>query len=302
MRRNQIAVLGAASVLSLTGCAHVSEYMKERGGQNLQQVGKNVATGVVTGEFSKSATFSMDEEFYLGKTVAATTIARLGGRALPPEHPAARYLRDVGTALAFAAAELRSGDARPYPKKGYRFILVSSPQVNAVGMPGGFVAVTTGAMKAVRSEDELAAIMAHEIAHVQLGHAMAPVEKAREQEHMTNTALAGTDKVVHVFFGKVVTIGTDFVLDKGYGKEGELQADAFASQVLASVGYDPQALQRFLSRLEGRAAEGGFFHRHPPAADRVAALAAQSKGTGSAAASGEKLRLARFEAGRKRLD
>lgn len=302
MKWAHAAALGSAAVLSLAACAEVSSLVKERGGENLQKVGENVATGVATGEFSKSSSFTMEQEFYLGKTIAANALSRLGGRALQPEHPTARYLRDIGTALALAAAELRTGAKRPYPFKGYRFILANSTQVNAIGMPGGFVAVTTGAVKAVRSEDELAAILAHEIAHIQLGHAIAPVEKAREQEHITSTVLAGTDEVVHVFFGKVVNIGTDFVLDKGYGKTGELEADAFAARVLASVGYDPQALRRFLSRLEGKAAEGGFFSRHPPAADRAAALAARSQGTGSATAAGEQRRRTRFEAGRQRLE
>jgi predicted Zn-dependent protease len=77
---------------------------------------------------------------------------------------------------------------------------------------------------------------------------------------------------VHAFFGKVVDAGTDFVLDKGFGKANELAADALAVKILAEAGYDPGALATFLSRLEGGAAKGGFFSRHPPAAERVAAL------------------------------
>jgi predicted Zn-dependent protease len=233
----------------------------------------------------------MEQEFYLGKSVAADVVTRLGGRALPPEHAASRYLRDVGTVVALAAAELREPDDRPYPLKGYRFIPVQSEQVNAVGMPGGFVAVTRGVFRAARSEDELAAVLAHEIAHVQKGHVMRPVEAAREQENLTSAMLAGTSPVVHAFFGKAVSAGADFVLDKGYGKANELEADAFATSILSRAGYDPAALRAFLSRLTGAAAEGGFFQRHPPAAERVAALAPD--GTASRAAAPE--RTARFE-------
>jgi predicted Zn-dependent protease len=135
------------------------------------------------------------------------------------------------------------------------------------------VLVTTGLLRSVRSEDELAAILAHEVAHVQRGHTMQPVEAARRQEHLSEGLLKGTDQVVHAFFGKAVQAGTDFVLDRGFGKKNELAADAFAARILGAAGYDPAALRAYLERLTGRSASGGFFSRHPPAADRARALA-----------------------------
>jgi len=292
-------VLSACSSLKgIPGASAAGDYLTQKGVQSATKVGENAVTGALTGEFDKTASFTMEQEFYLGKTIAATVVSRVSPTALPPDHPAARYLRDVGTVVALAAAEQRTATDRPYPLKGYRFILVESPQVNAVGMPGGFVLVTTGALRAVQGEDELAAILAHEVAHVQRGHVLWPVERAREQEHMTSTLLAGTDPLVHAFFGKVVTLGADFVLDRGYGKANELAADAFATRILAGAGYDPSALARVLGRLEGTAAQGGFFSRHPPAADRVAALSAESY----ARVDPPKARTARFQAGVRTLD
>jgi predicted Zn-dependent protease len=299
---NRACAGATLAALAITGCAELQElggvptgeHIKQRGLENLEKVGTNAVSAVEKGDLTKSATFTMEQEFFLGKTIAANVVSRLGGAALQPEHPAARYLRNVGTVLALAAAEQRTPEDRPYPLKGYRFIVVDSPQVNAVGMPGGFVAVTTGAMRASQGEDELAAIVAHEIAHVQRGHAMSPVEHAREQEHLTSALLAGTDDLVHQFFGRVATMGADFALDKGFGKAHELEADALAARVLKDVGYDPQALRRFLSRLQGKAAQGGFFSRHPPATERVAALA--GLGEAPVAADGVRLRVARFEA------
>jgi len=287
-----VALASCGSLRNVPFVGAAGDYAQQKGVESALKVGENVVTAAATGELTKTATFSMEQEFWLGKTVAANVVGRLGGRALPPDHPAARYLRDVGTVVALAAAEQRTPQDRPYPMKGYRFIVVDTAQVNAVGMPGGFVAVTTGMLRSVRSEDELAAVVAHEVAHVQRGHVMFPVEKAREQEHMTSTLLAGTDEVVHAFFGKVVTVGADFVLDKGYGKANELEADAFAARILQGAGFDPQALGRVLGRLEGKAAEGGFFSRHPPAADRAAALGPRAP---AGAAAAEARRAARFE-------
>jgi predicted Zn-dependent protease len=264
------AAVAALLAASLSGCATLR--------QDANRVGNNLLRAAASGELTKTATFSMEQEHHLGKTVAASVIARLGGRALPPDHPASAYVRRVGTVVALAAAELRDAESRPYPLRGYRFIPVEAPGANAVGAPGGFVAVTTGLLRATRSEDELAAVLAHEVAHVQLGHTMQPVEAARRQEQLTRVALEGTSDAVHQFFGKVVSAGTDFVLDRGFGKKNELAADAFAARILIEAGYDPAALAAFLGRLDGRSAQGGFLSRHPPAAERVAALAGVAPG------------------------
>jgi predicted Zn-dependent protease len=278
------APLLVAAALVAGGCAQVRQLpggnlVADAAERNARQVGGNLVRGAASGELSKTATFDMQQEHHLGKTVAASVITRLGGRALPPEHATSQYVRRVGTIVALAAAELRDEGSRPYPLKGYRFIPVESPTVNAVGAPGGFVAVTTGLLRAARSEDELAAVLAHEVAHVQLGHTMQPVEAARRQERLTGVLLTGTSDVVHAFFGKVVTAGTDFVLDKGFGKANELGADALAARILAGAGYDPGALSAFLGRLEGPGAKGGFFARHPPPRERIAALAAVARAT-----------------------
>jgi len=265
-------------VLLAAGCAQLrqlpgGDLVADAAERNARAVGGNLARAVESGEFSRTATFSMEQEHHLGKTVAASVIARLGGHALPPEHAASVYVRRVGAVVALAAAELRDDASRPYPLRGYRFIPVESASVNAVGAPSGFVAVTTGLLRAVRSEDELAAVLAHEVAHVQLGHTMQPVEAARKQERLTGVLLEGTGDLVHAFFGKVVSAGTDFVLDRGFGKRNELAADALAARILAEAGYDPGALASSLGRLGTPGGRGGFFSRHPPASERIAALA-----------------------------
>jgi predicted Zn-dependent protease len=278
--RLRVVALTALTALSAAGCARLlrdvpgGQLLGERLDQNAKVVGGNLFGMVASGEITKTAAFDMEQEHYLGKTVAASVLSRVGGAALPPEHPVSAYLREVGTLVAVTAAEYRTDDDRPYPLKGYRFIPVVSNQQNAVGSPGGFVVVTTGLLGALRSEDELAAILAHEVAHVQRGHTMQPVEAARRQEHLSEGLLKGTDSVVHAFFGKAVQAGTDFVLDRGFGKKNELAADAFAAKILDAAGYDPSALSGYLGRLAGKSASGGFFSRHPPAAERVKALSA----------------------------
>ncbi|MGB8930171.1 MAG: M48 family metallopeptidase [Anaeromyxobacteraceae bacterium] len=294
MSRLRALALLAVPALFTPGCARLlrdvpgGQLLGERLDQDAKVVGGNLLGMVASGEITKTAAFDMEQEHYLGKTVAASVIARIDGAALPPEHPVSAYLREVGTLVAVTAAEDRAEDDRPYPLKGYRFIPVVSAQQNAVGSPGGFVVVTTGLLRAVRSEDELAAILAHEVAHVQRGHTLQPIEAARRQEHLSEGLLKGTDSVVHAFFGKAVQAGTDFVLDRGFGKKNELAADAFAAKILDAAGYDPSALSGYLGRLSGKSASGGFFSRHPPAAERAKAL------SGAASRPAPAVRTARF--------
>jgi predicted Zn-dependent protease len=276
--RRAALALAALAALGPAGCAALkgvpgADLLGLDDGRNAVRIGQNLGGMALGGQLTSGASFDMAQEHHLGKAVAAQVLVRLGGQALPPAHPAARYLRDVGTVVALAAAELREPDDRPAPLRGWRFIPVESPAVNAVGAPGGFVLVTTGLLRAARSEDELAAVLAHEVAHVQRGHTMQPVEAARKQEQLTAGLLAGTSDRLNAFFGAVVTAGADVVLDRGFGKRNELAADALAARILAEAGYDPGALAAFLGRLDGPAARGGFFARHPPPAERVAALA-----------------------------
>jgi predicted Zn-dependent protease len=294
MSRARLLLLAVAATGAL-GCAQLlrdipgGRIIGERLDRNAETAGGNLVDMVASGEISKTAAFDMEQEHYLGKTVAASVLSRVDGKALPPEHPISVYLREVGTLVAVTAAEGRIEDDRPYPLKGYRFIPVDTAAQNAVGSPGGFVVVTTGLLRACRSEDELAAILAHEVAHVQRGHTMQPVEAARRQEHLSEGLLKGTDQVVHAFFGKAVQAGTDFVLDKGFGKKNELAADAFAARILDDAGYDPSALRAYLGRLSGSSASGGFFSRHPPASERAKAL------SGAASRPAPAIRTARFE-------
>src|SRR6185369_677645 len=86
------------------------------------------------------------------------------------------YVSNVGQAIALGAPSV----AMPY--QGYRFVVLESPTVNAVSVPGGYVFVTTGAVLAARDEEELAGVLAHEIAHVSLKHGLTAIKQSNLME------------------------------------------------------------------------------------------------------------------------
>ena len=101
---------------------------------------------------------SDEEEIILGKRVAARVIARYG---IDDNAEATYYLNLVATAIA------QRSDRPDIP---YHIAILATDDVNAYACPGGYIFVTRGALKMVRDEAELAAVLAHEISHVTERH------------------------------------------------------------------------------------------------------------------------------------
>lgn len=108
------------------------------------------------------------QEYYIGRAVAATILKQYR----PWNHPAANaYVNKVGQSLALVS------DA-PQTFGGYHFLVLDSPEINAFAAPGGLILVSRGLLACCGSEDELAAVLAHEISHVQLKHGLGPSRRA----------------------------------------------------------------------------------------------------------------------------
>lgn len=207
-----------------------------------------------------------EEEYYIGRAVAAQLLASyypVKNRRLT------QYLNQVGGYLA-------EFSGRPETFAGYHFQLITSDEVNAFAAPGGFILVTTGLFRLLESEDQLAAVLAHEIGHVNLLHGLGAIQQA----NLTQAYLligkavvsegAGSDigALAGVFGASVDDIVSRMAVS-GYSREQEYAADRFAVELLYRSGYDPAALGEFLRTLAQRGGKGGFFSTHPPAAERL---------------------------------
>ena len=135
--------------------------------------------------------------------------------------------------------------------------------------------VTTGLYRLLESEDQLAAVLAHEIAHVNLNHGLGAIQQA----NLTQAFLligkavvsesAGSDlgALTGVFEASVEDILGRMVVS-GYSREQEYAADRLAAEILYRSGYDPQGLAEFFRILAQVKGEGGFLDTHPPAPER----------------------------------
>lgn len=208
------------------------------------------------------------QEYYLGRAFGAQVLSTR--RPLMNDR-VNRYVNHVGQALA------RFSD-RPETWAGYRFLVLDTPEVNAFAAPGGFIFVTRGLVALTRNEAELAAVLAHEIAHVDREHGLKAVRKDR----LTKAAVGiGADaaqtfgdsrlqEVVTAFEDSVTDL-TRTIVNSGYSRETEYEADAQALVILTRAGYPPQALVTMLEALKGlpKAGEGGFTKTHPTPDQRL---------------------------------
>lgn len=238
-----------------------------------------------------------ENEYYVGRTVAVRVLDTFDYRYRTGDYPAAsgaspadlressltEYVNQIGLVLADAALERadRKGD-RPAPLAGWHFVVVESELVNAYAAPGGFIFVTIGALKAARSEDELACVLAHEVAHVARGHALKIVKQSRWADvpaawlHSSESLSPEDKRKLQMLFDGMIGDILDALLVKGYSRESEAEADALGAQIARAAGYDPRALIGFLAtvrdRGEGRASGPADSHGSP--AERIEHLRA----------------------------
>jgi predicted Zn-dependent protease len=181
----------------------------------------------------------VDAEVGLGREVAARILGRY---RLVGDATLARYVELVGSGLA------------RYSGRGeltYHFAVLDTDGVNAYAAPGGYVFVTRGALSTMRDEAELAGVLAHEIGHITQGHIVKELH-VRGWEGGASAGLArllgGAGASAQEAFGQAVDGALEVLFEKGYKIEDELEADRAGMLLLATVGYDPTSVDRYLAR------------------------------------------------------
>jgi len=187
--------------------------------------------------------FSEDDvksEIRFGHEVAARILAEMDIRENPT---ITRYLNLVGQSLVFHSErnELQ-----------FHFALLNSPAIGAYSAPGGYVFITQGLYDIIENEAELAAVFAHEIAHINLRHIVNELNiKAVNKQDLSGLArfLGASGDTTRALVNQAVEKAYQVLFKNGFKKNQEMQADANAVQLLALTGYDPGALSSILQRI-----------------------------------------------------
>jgi len=217
---------------------------------------------------------SPEEEYYIGRSVAAMIA---GQYSTYDDSAANAYVNTLGQTLA-AASDL------PQTYGGYHFQILDSEEINAFAAPGGFIFITRGMLKCAKHEGALAAVLAHEIGHVQEKHGLQAIQKSRITSALTELALKGAaykagetsfilSSSLAIFEGSINDIVTTMVTN-GYSRAFEKEADLAAATILRRVGYDPNSLVEMLQVMETLLKPDGkdFAKTHPSPESRISEL------------------------------
>lgn len=215
-----------------------------------------------------SETLTPIDEYYIGRAVGAGIVGRYTAKNNPVAN---NFLNILGQSLVMASDN-------PSVFKGYHFLMLDTNEVVAYAAPSGFIFVSKGMIQLCKNEDDLAAVLAHEIGHVQRSHAIAAISASRWTSAGTTIALEATKSTVggiagelaHVFEGGIDDIMQTLV-NTGYARGQENEADATAIQIMQRVGYDSSALIRVLENMKASVPAGstGFMSTHPAPDDRI---------------------------------
>jgi len=218
---------------------------------------------------SAAETITPEQEYYIGRAVGANILST---------YNMWNGNRDLTSYLNLICNTIVINSPRPNIYNGYHVAILDSNEINAFATSGGHIFVTRGLIGAAKSEDALAGVIAHEIAHIQLKHSIKAIKTSRITQALlvTGTSAAGAatgmnvNQLTDIFNESVGEIVTTIV-NNGYSRDQEYDADNTAMSLLASAGYSPSGLTDMLKELNsvqsGRA--GGFNKTHPTPTQRI---------------------------------
>ncbi len=237
-----------------------------------------------------------EQEYYIGRTIGAIVLDKYKTY----NHPATNfYLNQLGKTLS------RFSDL-PELYDGYHFMALDSSEINAFATPSGLIFVTRGMLRCCQHENSLAAVLAHEIAHVQHKHGLQSIENDRITKATSILAIEGTKTFANADLASLTTTFensikdiTSTMINSGYSQAFENEADETAVAILQRVGYGGQGLIDMLKVMQKKLKPGGidFAKTHPNPTDRIENITAFLKTKGGTAP--DKSRVPRFEAALK---
>jgi predicted Zn-dependent protease len=174
--------------------------------------------------------------------------------------------------------------ASDVPGLPYRVTVLNSPIINAFALPSGRIYVTRGLLALANDESEVAAVMAHEIAHVTARHAAQRAEIEKQSAVISQAASVIDDRNKSRSFQAYAQLTL-----AGFSQQQELEADRIGVHDIARAGYDPYAAWRFLQSLgrsssthqslfgQSSAEKPDMMSTHPSTPERVERAIAEAR-------------------------
>ena len=213
------------------------------------------STGVNRGDVNL---VSLEEEWQLGRQLERDLAGRL---RLVDERALAGYVSRMGQSIV-SQTELAEAP--------WEFHVVADPQVNAFNVPGGHVYVTTGLIAAADNASELAAVIAHEVAHGVARHGTEQLTRGYGLNLLAGVLLGEDPATYERILAQLAGAGTI----ARFSRDAETEADDLGYAYMVRAGYHPQGMQTMFEELlrRRRSSPGAverFFATHPLTEDRI---------------------------------
>ena len=212
----------------------------------------------VTGE-KQHVSLTPDQEIALGRQLAPQMAAQFGGLA---EGESNDVVRRVGAKVVAQSSAART----PYK---YSFYLLADPRtVNAFALPGGQVFVTRALFALLGREDELAAVLGHEIGHVLARHSAEHLAKQQLTQNIISAVAVGSGSYNTTQLAQLA----GSLVNMKHSRDDEIEADSLGLRLTRETGYDPRAMITVMEKLEkasGGSRQPEFASTHPSPANRI---------------------------------
>ena len=200
--------------------------------------------------------------------------------------PDGQIVRNVAVRLIQAVESYLDQIGRSDYTKDYYdwdFHLVADNTVNAFCMPGGKIVMFSGILSVANTEEKVAFILSHEMAHALLDHSRTRISAQNAQNAITSAAWIGS--IAMDLFGlgslgsltraatNVASIGSQFLLMNPWGRDQELEADKLGMMIIHWAGYDISSIPSFWQQMSSKNSNNhDFFSTHPSDSKRIAAM------------------------------
>ena len=215
----------------------------------------------------EQSTLNLQQERQLGLRVYRSLLVQ----DLVETHPLIDgFVNDLGYRLL---------DGLESSSRDYRFFVVRSDAVNAFALPGGFIGINRGLILKAVSIDQVASVLAHEIAHVELRHGMQMIDKGRQVGSTTTMAMlvglllgmADPSMGLAAIYGGAAAGQQEMI---NYTRENEYEADRIGINLLQAAGFRAQGMVEFFQIMQGISQNSGvstieYLRTHPIDSNRI---------------------------------
>lgn len=227
----------------------------------------NVSENPITGE-KQRVSLSPQEEIFLGQQGGQEVVQEFGG--LYPDPALQSYVDQVGQQIVRRSVAAQS----PYP---FQFHLLNDPKtVNAFALPGGQIFVTTGLLRRLTAESQLAGVLGHEIGHVIARHGSEHLARRQLGVALVNAiGVAASDDPTSGQQAAMIAQAVNQLVNLNYGRQDELESDRLGFDFMTAAEYNPEGLVELMEILD-QATQGDkppeFVSSHPNPGNRIERL------------------------------